>query len=111
LPFSYQGPTISSIYPTNGPTAGQFNLTLTGTSFGSTGSVTIGTSTCSPVYVHQSNQIICLMPQGEGTQQQVKVVVSSVTSNTAYFDFNPPVIYTVVPANGPTQGLFLSFFL
>ena len=44
--FNYQGPSISSVTPANGPTAGNIKLTVLGNNFGLTGNVTIANKLC-----------------------------------------------------------------
>lgn len=76
-------------------------------SVGTSGTATIGGLICYPTgsgWSHQ--QIVCLNPAGSGKGKLVKVVTSSQASTeTVVFDYTPPSITSVVPANGPTSGL------
>jgi IPT/TIG domain/Tyrosine-protein kinase ephrin type A/B receptor-like len=105
--FSYNAPTVSSIIPPNGPTAGPpAKITVIGTNFGLTGQVTVAGAVCDPVtagYLH--TRIECLLPAGEGTNQPVRVNVSSQLSLQAVVvSYDRPKISRIVPSNGPTNG-------
>jgi len=101
--FSYNGPSVSSISPTNGPTAGTIPLTINGNNFGSSGYITVNGVSC-PATSHTSFRIICTLPEGEGSQVDVQVVIGSVSSNIFTFAYDAPAITSLNPANGPTQG-------
>jgi hypothetical protein len=102
--FNYDPPAITSVSPANGPTAGGILITVTGTNFGTGGSVTIGGFPAASVWSTQS-QIQCVLPAGQGSNLPVVVSVEGLPSTVAgSFNYNPPVITSVSPACGPTAG-------
>lgn len=80
-------------------------LTLTGLSFGTSGSVTIGGSVC-PILpnTYTQTQILCQLPAGQGTNLAVVITSGSSTSPPYYFSYSPPVITSISPSTGPTAG-------
>ena len=102
--FSYNGPTISSVTPSTGPTAGGTTLRINGTSFGSSGSFTIGGAACVIVPgTYTDTSVQCTLPAGEGTAL-VQAVISSSPSNTQPFVYASPVLSSITPSTGPTGG-------
>ncbi len=87
--FSYAAPSITALSPTNGPTSG-FDLTISGTSFDTSGSVTLsGTGngnavlTCgSPAW--SQTQIVCRVPASVGT-----AFTATVTAVSGTFSCSP----------------------
>lgn len=104
--FNYAAPTISSITPTNGVSAGGFPLTIAGTGFGVSpvASVTIDGSVCTVVPPHTHTQIICTVPAGQGINKAVVVTVATQTSNQVLFAYQDPVISSVTPQQQSTAG-------
>lgn len=108
--FSFDAPVITGLSSTSGLTSGGFINTISGSSFGFTGIVTVGSSSICDhtadggMYSHTS--IVCLMPPGSGTTNLVYVTVDSVNSNTKTFAYSPPTLDSLEPANGPTAGGF-----
>lgn len=107
LSFSYNPPALMAISPGNGQTIGGTPLTLSGYSFGTTGtaSVTVGGRACT-VTSQTHKRIVCTLPEGEGLNQLVRVVVGTLTSSATpvFFNYNKPNITSVSPANGATGG-------
>ena len=73
-------PTVTSISPTSGTTAGGTSATITGTNFISGTTVTIGGSSCTSVVVVSSTSITCTTPSGTAGAQDV-VVATGVSPN------------------------------
>ena len=73
-------PTVTSISPTSGTTAGGTSVTITGTNFISGTTVTIGGSSCTSVVVVSSTSITCTTPSGTAGAQDV-VVATGVSPN------------------------------
>lgn len=71
--FKYFGPAITSINPNEGPTAGGIKLTIFGSNFGTSGSVTVANAPCYPgVNEYGHSRIECTMSQGTGINQEVR---------------------------------------
>ena len=102
--FSYNGPVLDSIEIGDAPTTGGTTLTLHGSSFGTSGTVSVGSSNC-PITFHSHTKVECTLPPGEGTDVSVKVTVGSLSSNTRKLSYLGPTITDVSPSNGPAQGL------
>jgi len=110
LPFSFDLPHVSSpVTPSTGPTLGAYNLTVSGTSFGSNfGQVSVGGRYCPPT-VWSHTLIVCTMPAGVGLNQQV--VVSNgydgrASTEAVYFSYQAPIVSTVTPVTPNTAGGF-----
>ena len=73
-------PTVTSISPTSGTTAGGTSVTITGTNFISGATVTIGGSSCTSVVVVSSTSITCTTPSGTAGPRDV-VVATGVSPN------------------------------
>ena len=73
-------PTVTSISPTSGTTAGGTSVTITGTNFVAGATVTIGGSSCTSVVVVSSTSITCTTPAGTAGAQNV-VVATGVSPN------------------------------
>ena len=103
-------PTITSISPTSGPTAGGTSVTITGTGFtGTTGTagVTFGANNATTYTVNSNTQITATAPAGTGTVD-VRVTSpggTSVTSAADQFTYvEAPTITNISPASGPLAG-------
>ena len=73
-------PTVTSISPTSGSTAGGTSVTITGTNFITGATVTIGGSSCTSVVVVSSTSITCTTPSGTAGGKDV-VVATGVSPN------------------------------
>ena len=73
-------PTVTSISPTSGTTAGGTSVTITGTNFIAGATVTIGGSSCTSVVIVSSTSITCITPSGTAGAQDV-VVATGVSPN------------------------------
>jgi len=103
-------PTLTSISPANGPTAGGTAVTITGTNFISVTSVTIGGNAPTAVTVVSSTSITATTPAGAAGPANVVVTTSAGTATGAnLFTFvapptAPPTVTTVAPSTGPPGG-------
>lgn len=104
LDVSYEAPAVTSLLPASGPTTG-VPVVLLGSNFGSSGTVSFGSSgdTCAQT-LYNSTRIECVVPEGQGVGQEVRVTVSGQTSNTELFDFDAPAIADVRPSPATTEG-------
>lgn len=100
-------PTISSVQPTTGTTAGGTAVTITGTNFQSGTTVKFGSVAASSVNVQSATSIVATAPaQAAGA---VTITVTnpdgqSVTANGYTYVVPPPAISGVTPATGPSNG-------
>jgi len=110
--FSYNVPILSNMSSLSGPAAGGQLLTLSGSNFGAPANlnyyapvVAIGASLCTVVLPHTDSRIVCRVAGGSGRLQAVTVTVGSETSTPPlYYSFDAPILYTLNPSNGPSQG-------
>lgn len=102
--FSYDPPpNITSITPTTGTTEGGITITVNGSGFGVVPVVTIdGTQVSGVSGTH--NQLTFTLPAGQGKRRGIQVTASGRVSGAAYFDYNAPVVTSVLPTSGPTTG-------
>ncbi len=105
--FTYiAAPTVTGISPNSGPTAGSTNVTITGTSFTGTTSVTIGGAAATSVVVVNDTTITATTPAGAAGAQDV-VVTNAVGSGTGTGLFTyiaAPTVTGISPSSGPTTG-------
>ena len=94
-------PTVTSISPTSGTTAGGTSVTITGTNFISGTTVTIGGSSCTSVVVVSSTSITCTTPAGTAGAQDVVVATGVSPNATLAGGFT----YVVPPAAPATPDL------
>ena len=100
-------PTVTSLSPTSGPTAGGTIVTITGTNFTGATAVTFGATAATSFTVNSTTQITATSPAGTGT---VNVTVTtpggtSATGPADQFTYIPaPTVTSVSPTAGPTAG-------
>ena len=99
--FSYNAPVITNATPN--PGASGATLTLTGTDFGTSGSVAVSGLDCA-ILTHATTQITCTIPTGYGNNKAILVTISSQSSNSYAWSYPAPVVSTVSPLTGGTQG-------
>ncbi len=105
-------PTISSISPASGPTAGGTTITITGTGFqvngASQATVTIAGSAATSVQVLTATTIVCVTPAGPAGAQNVVVTNPDTQSATATGGFTyigpSPTITSLNPTSGTVLG-------
>lgn len=103
--FHYANPIVSSVTPSNGPNTGNITITIRGLNFGTSGSVALSGVDCpvNTTAVYNDTYLECRLPPGEGLDKSLVVTISSKTSNIADFDYDPPIITELAPANGKQQ--------
>jgi proto-oncogene tyrosine-protein kinase Met len=108
--FSYDGPRITSVTPTNAPTTANQQLYVKGSNFGVTAydiKVYIGQFECLSSIFMGDTIVSCILAPGVDVAQ---VVVSRLQGlNNTYpraFSYSMPVISSVSPVYGPTSGGF-----
>jgi hypothetical protein len=106
--INFNAPTITGISPLQISTDGTNLLTVTGTSFSSNLStsttVTVGGVPCVPITTHINEQIVCVVPAGQGPAVPVIVTVASQTSASFQLTFSNPNITSISPPNASTSG-------
>jgi uncharacterized delta-60 repeat protein/LPXTG-motif cell wall-anchored protein len=92
-------PTVTSVSPTSGSTAGGTAITITGTNLGSALTVTVGSAACTNVVVVSATSITCTTPPGTAGTASIIVTAGS-QSNVAntLFTYNAPTTTTTAPA-------------
>ena len=88
-------PTVTSVSPTSGSTAGGTAITITGTNLGNASAVTVGSAACTNVVVVSATSITCTTPPGTAGTASVIVTAGS-QSNVAntLFTYNAPATTT-----------------
>ena len=99
--FSYNAPVIANATPK--PGASGATLTITGTDFGTSGSVAVSGLDCA-ILTHATTQITCTIPTGYGNNKAILVTISSQSSNSYAWSYPVPVVSTVSPLTGGTEG-------
>lgn len=108
----YLSPTISNISPSTGSTTGGTAITITGTNFESTSTVTIGGASATSVTFVSSTSITCNTPAGTlGAKDVVVTNPDSGLSATSsggftYAASGPPTILNPTTINGTLGSLF-----
>jgi IPT/TIG domain/Transient receptor potential (TRP) ion channel/Tyrosine-protein kinase ephrin type A/B receptor-like len=106
--IDYNVPTLNVPSPANGPTLGGNNITLTGTNFGSEGSITVefgsGGRRCEPVYKQDHGEIVCTAPYGQGSVNLFVTVSDQVSTEDITYVYDDAEIDKVSPGVGPTLG-------
>ncbi len=100
-------PTLSSVIPNIGTTAGGTAVTLTGTNFTGATAVTIGGAAATSVSVTNATTLTCTTPAGSAGSASVLVTTpgGSNAANTLYSYVVPaPTVTAVSPASGSTLG-------
>ena len=102
----YSTPTISSVLPNVGSTAGGTAITITGTNLTDTSSVTIGGAAATSVSVVNSTTVTAVTPAGTAGATTVSVTTPGGTANlTNGFTYGfSPTISSVAPNSGSTAG-------
>lgn len=98
--FAAQPPSVTSISPSFGPTAGGTNVTITGTNFDS-GTVTIGGALATDVEIVSSTQITATTPSGTaGARDLVFTRTSDGKSGTLTVGFTYVAPHTITASAG-----------
>jgi hypothetical protein len=92
-------PTVTSVSPTNGPTAGQTSVTITGSNFGSTTDVKFGSTSAWGWSVISASQITAISDVGTAGTVDITVTNAGGTSATSAADrftyLNPPTLTSI----------------
>lgn len=102
--FSYNAPQINSITADSYPTSGGTTLTITGSNFGISPTVSFGSGGATIIGAPTHTRILCTLPAGQGTNQAVTVSAGGVSSNTLLVDYDAPEILSITPASAGTSG-------
>ena len=103
-------PTLSSISPTSGPTAGGTIVTLSGTYFQSGANVTLDGAACANVKVLSTTTITCTTASDNAGAVDVVVTNPGGLSSTLTGAFTystvvlPPTLASISPSSGTTSG-------
>ena len=103
-------PTVTSISPTSGTTAGGTSVTITGTGFASGASVIFGTTAATNVVVVSSTSITADAPAHAAGAVNVVVTNTDSQSGTlpSGYTYNsanpPPTVVSIAPTSGTTAG-------
>ena len=103
-------PTVTSISPSVGPTAGGTSVTITGTNFvnlSGASAVVFGGTNATSYTVNSATSITATAPAGTGTQDVRVTTPGGTSANSAADDYTyyaPPTITSISPAAGPTAG-------
>ena len=99
-------PTVSSVSPNRGPTAGGTAVTITGANFAAGATVTFGATAATNVVVVNSTTITATTPAGSAGAVTVTVTVSGQSGSLANgFTYAlPPTVTSVSPNAGSTAG-------
>ncbi|MDR3426029.1 IPT/TIG domain-containing protein, partial [Silvimonas sp.] len=107
--YTASAPTLASISPSAGPTAGGTTVTLTGTGFTPTTTVTIGGIAATGITVNSATSITAVTPAYVSGALAVNVVVNNGVSNAVLsggFTYQPaaPTIVSISPNSGSMAG-------
>ncbi len=106
--FTYLAPpTVTGITPKYGPKAGGTTVTITGTGFTPTSTVSFGGTAGTSVTYISPTQITAVSPAGTGTVdvQVTTLGVESAASSSDLFTYVvAPVVSSISPMQGPTAG-------
>jgi len=100
--FTYDPPSIISIFPSNGPAAGGTEVTITGINFTNAASVNFGFESVPFTFI--SDTIIKFTTPSSSGTVAVSITSGGVTSDAKTFTYNPPSIISISPSNGPMAG-------
>ena len=106
-PF-YYAPTFTAVSPNTGSTTGSTKITITGTNFASTATVTVGGAAAATTYVNATT-LTAVTPAGSaGACDVVVTVVAGVTATGVgqftYAANAPPTVLAISPNGGPITG-------
>ena len=102
-------PTVTSVSPTSGSTAGGTSVTITGTNFTGATAVTFGSTAASSYTVNSATQITATSPAESAATIDITVTTGGGTSATSAsdqftFTASPPTVTAVSPTSGSTSG-------
>lgn len=103
---SAAAPTVTSVSPASGPTAGGTAATITGTNFTGATAVKFGATNATSFSVTNATTIAATAPAGAAGAVTVAVTTSGGTGSkaSAYTYIAAPTVTNVSPNSGPTAG-------
>ncbi|WP_405361708.1 beta strand repeat-containing protein [Kitasatospora sp. NBC_00085] len=106
LPYTYVAvPTLTSVTPGQGPSAGGTTVTLAGANLSGATSVKFGGTAATSFTVVSASQITATAPPGSAGPVLVTVTTPGGTSNSVpYFYLSAPVLTSLSPDQGPVSG-------
>ncbi len=99
-------PTVTSIAPTSGATAGGTSVTITGTNLSSATGVTIGGVAATSLSANTATSITCVTPAGTAGTASVVVTTpgGANIANSLFTYLAAPTVTAISPASGSTAG-------
>lgn len=79
----YAAPTVTGVAPTTGPAAGGTRLTVNGTGFNQSATVTVGGAAATDVVVESGTRLTALTPAGVAGAQDVAVTTGNGTATAS----------------------------
>lgn len=104
IAFTYTAPTITSLSPISGPTAGETVVTIFGTNLLGTTAVTFGGTNSKSFTVLNSSTISAVVPAKSAGAVTVNVVTPGATLSATYTYLAAPSISSLSPSSGTTAG-------
>jgi hypothetical protein len=103
--YDYMQPSVHSLSPLNGPTAGGYVLRIHGENFGVAGQVLVGEHECETLF-YSHEFITCNAPVGTGANVSISILSGGrlTTSPNVTFSYDKPVLESLDPLKGPTKG-------
>lgn len=106
--FTYQGPpTIASVSPPGGPTAGGNTITITGTNYRAGLAVNVGGQVCDSIAINSLTELTCV-PRAHAVGATDIVITNtdlqSVTGTGVYLYADAPTVGSTSPDGGPAAG-------
>ncbi|WP_169835025.1 IPT/TIG domain-containing protein [Pandoraea oxalativorans] len=106
--FTYaSAPTVTSVAPQSGPTAGGTSVTITGTNLSGATQVTFGGTNAATYTVNSGTSITATSPSGAGTvdiRVQTPGGTSAISGADRFTYVIPPNVTAIAPATGPGAG-------
>ncbi len=100
-------PTVTSISPTAGPTAGSTSVVITGTSFSGASAVAFGATPATSYTIDSATQITATSPAGTGTVDVTVTTPAGTSATSAADQFTyvaAPTVTSISPSAGPAAG-------
>jgi hypothetical protein len=106
--YTSSAPTVTSVSPNTGPTAGGTTVAIKGTNLAGATAVSVGGQAATGISVASASEVDATVPPGSAGTVDVTVttpVGTSATSPTDEFTYvAPPAVTSVSPASGPVAG-------
>ena len=100
-------PTVTSISPPSGPTAGGTSVTIIGTNLTGTTAVKFGTADATDIRVNSATSISATPPSGSGTVHVTVTTLGGTSAKSSSDQFTyvaAPTVASISPTSGPTAG-------